>query len=420
MSKTLTDIVKQLKDSNKKVQLIYAFNGVGKTRLSREFIPKNDAEDESETPQPKVIYYNAFTEDLFYWDNDLEGDAEPKLIIQPNTFTDWILKQQGDVNIIENFQRYTDKNLTPEFIPKEEVQKDKDGRNVKVTTYREVIFTALKPLSGNTEASEIRIENNIVNNDKDENIKISKGEESNFIWSIFYTLLEEIVSTLNEPDPAKRDGNQFDKLEYVFIDDPVSSLDENHLIELAVSLAELVKNSAFRKDQGVKFVITTHNPLFYNVLWNQFNSNLHEEKPDGSRGKTIYNRDQSSKYRLTKRADGSFELIESNNHSFSYHLFLLSELREAIKTNQIKKYHFNFLRNILEKTATFLGHNHWENLLEKVDGHTDPFASRILNLSSHSAHAGEEIADIKDKDKENLVKLVKFLTKTHGFRQEEA
>lgn len=191
MSKTLTDIVKQLKDSNKKVQLIYAFNGVGKTRLSREFIPKNDAEDESETPQPKVIYYNAFTEDLFYWDNDLEGDAEPKLIIQPNTFTDWILKQQGDVNIIENFQRYTDKNLTPEFIPKEEVQKDKDGRNVKVTTYREVIFTALKPLSGNTEASEIRIENNIVNNDKDENIKISKGEESNFIWSIFYSGLKK-------------------------------------------------------------------------------------------------------------------------------------------------------------------------------------------------------------------------------------
>ncbi len=39
--------------------------------------------------------YNAFTEDLFYWDNDLAGDAEPKLKIQPNTFTDWVLKDQG-------------------------------------------------------------------------------------------------------------------------------------------------------------------------------------------------------------------------------------------------------------------------------------------------------------------------------------
>jgi hypothetical protein len=37
MSQTLTEIAQSIKDSPKKVQLIYAFNGVGKTRLSREF-----------------------------------------------------------------------------------------------------------------------------------------------------------------------------------------------------------------------------------------------------------------------------------------------------------------------------------------------------------------------------------------------
>lgn len=37
MGKTLKEIAQTLKDTNKKVQLIYAFNGVGKTRLSREF-----------------------------------------------------------------------------------------------------------------------------------------------------------------------------------------------------------------------------------------------------------------------------------------------------------------------------------------------------------------------------------------------
>ena len=37
MGKTLTEIAQTLKDTDKKVQLIYAFNGVGKTRLSREF-----------------------------------------------------------------------------------------------------------------------------------------------------------------------------------------------------------------------------------------------------------------------------------------------------------------------------------------------------------------------------------------------
>lgn len=42
----------------------------------------------------KILYYSAFTEDLFYWDNDLADDAEPKLKIQPNTFTDWVLMDQ--------------------------------------------------------------------------------------------------------------------------------------------------------------------------------------------------------------------------------------------------------------------------------------------------------------------------------------
>ena len=77
--------------------MIYAFNGTGKTRLSREFkqliAPKNEADeagdDEPELSRDKILYYNAFTEDLFYLDNDLEQDAEPKLKIQPNSFTDW-------------------------------------------------------------------------------------------------------------------------------------------------------------------------------------------------------------------------------------------------------------------------------------------------------------------------------------------
>ena len=116
MSKTLTEIAEELKGSDKKVQLIYAFNGTGKTRLSREFKQliacKNSGDEENvEQNQPalsrdKILYYNALTEDLFYWDNDLEDDAGHKLKIQPNTFTDWILRDRGqDRNIIENLQR---------------------------------------------------------------------------------------------------------------------------------------------------------------------------------------------------------------------------------------------------------------------------------------------------------------------------
>ena len=88
MGKTLKEIAQTLKDTNKKVQLIYAFNGVGKTRLSREFkelvVSKKEGEEQDEEKPIKILYYNAFTEDLFYWDNDLDEDKNRKLIIHPN------------------------------------------------------------------------------------------------------------------------------------------------------------------------------------------------------------------------------------------------------------------------------------------------------------------------------------------------
>ena len=52
MGKTLTQIAEDLKRTPKKVQLIYAFNGVGKTRLSCEFkelvAPKTEGEEAEE------------------------------------------------------------------------------------------------------------------------------------------------------------------------------------------------------------------------------------------------------------------------------------------------------------------------------------------------------------------------------------
>ncbi|MCF5343512.1 anticodon nuclease, partial [Pseudomonas simiae] len=131
MGKELNGIAQELKAANKKVQLIYAFNGTGKTRLSlafkKEITPRinndegNYEREQLELTRNKILYYNALTEDLFYWDNDLQVDVDPKhkLKIQPNTFTFWLislLKDLGeDGNIVANFQRYTSSNATPEF-----------------------------------------------------------------------------------------------------------------------------------------------------------------------------------------------------------------------------------------------------------------------------------------------------------------
>lgn len=361
MSKTLTEIAQQLNAPRSvkhkkttdvevvtqvpKVQLIYAFNGTGKTRLSREFkqlvAPKSNGEDdEAISPREKILYYNAFTEDLFYWDNDLERDVAPKLKIQPNTYTDWLLtllKDLGqDTNIVKYFQHFANDKLTPHFSE----------------NFAEVTFTLERGDDKGTEP-----------------LKISKGEESNFIWSVFYTLLDQVITILNVAEPTERETNQFDQLEYVFIDDPVSSLDENHLIELAVNLAGLIKSSK----SNLKFIVTTHSPLFYNVLYNELNSKVC--------------------YLLERFEDGTFALAEKHgdsNQSFYYHLYLKQTLESAIAENKVQRYHFTLLRNLYEKTASFLGYPKWSELLPDDK---QAYLNRIIQFTSHSTLSNEVVAE---------------------------
>jgi len=246
----------------------------------------------------------------------------------------------------------------------------------------------------NQDFSEVTFSFERGNQEKEDHIKLSKGEESNFIWSVFYTLLDQVVETLNIGEVADRDTDRFNDLEYVLIDDPVSSLDENHLIELAVNIASIIKHS----ESELKFIITTHNPLFYNVLHNELG--------------------KAKKYLLRKHEDGGQTLEEQNSDSpFAYHLYLKGELEKAIETGQIRKYHYNFLRNLLEKTSTFLGYEKWADLLPRSeDGRTNPYEARMINLFSHSKHSAEEVADLEDADKRMLGFLVGKINETYRFK----
>jgi anticodon nuclease len=371
MGKSLTEIAEQLKGSNKKVQLIYAFNGTGKTRLSGEFknliAPTSSEEADGEPTRRKFLYYNAFTEDLFFWDNDLLENEAPRLKIQKNSFTDWLLKEHGlGGAVIENFQYYTDEKLNPSF---------------------------------NEDFSEIAFYFARGNDEQIENIKISKGEESNFIWSIFYVLISQVIAELNIPEDSEeeRSTHQFDDLEYIFIDDPVSSLDENHLIQQAVDLADLIKSS----ESELKFIITTHNVLFYNVLYNE----LKLKNKNGS-------------YLLLKNEDGSFDILEKrgdSNKSFSYHLHLKGVIEKAIQNQQVERFHFILLRNLYEKTANFLGYEEWSNLLPE-DGRQNYF-QRIINFTSHSTLSNEEFIEPTRQEQETIKLLLKHLLDNYNFFQ---
>ncbi|MCC6842384.1 MAG: hypothetical protein IT264_04835 [Saprospiraceae bacterium] len=381
MGQSLIQISETLRDADKKAQLIYAFNGTGKTRLSREFrllVAPKDEEVEEETGI-KVLYYNAFTEDLFYWDNDLDADVNRKLLIRPNGYTNMVLeflKDQGlDGNIISNFQHFTSDKVTPRF-NEEYTIKDENDRDINVKAYSEITFSIE---GGNQESIP--------------NIKISKAEESNLIWCVFYSLLEQVVEQLNIPEPENRSTDKFNDLKYVFIDDPVSSLDDNHLIELAVNLALIIKKST-----GLKFIISTHSPLFYNVLYNELSL--------------------KSGYILNKLNDGTFELIEKkgdSNKSFSYHLFLKQTIQEAIDNNAIQKYHFTLLRNLYEKTANFLGYPRWSELLPD-DKQT--YYNRVIQFTSHSTLSNEVVAEPTEPEKQTVKFLLDHLTTNYNYWKE--
>lgn len=69
---TINEIAKELKISKQPIILIYAFNSTGKTKLSVEYknITKNERGEHT------GVYYNAYSEDLFRWNNDEENNNE--------------------------------------------------------------------------------------------------------------------------------------------------------------------------------------------------------------------------------------------------------------------------------------------------------------------------------------------------------
>lgn len=218
---------------------------------------------------------------------------------------------------------------------------------------------------------------------------------------MFYTLLDQAISTLNVAEPEDRETRQFDKLEYVFIDDPVSSLDENHLIELAVNLTGLINTSP----SSLKFIITTHSPLFYNVLHNELDLKRSGKK-DGC-------------YLLERLEDGTFDLnvkYGDSNKSFSYHLHLRKTLEQAIATNQVERYHFTLLRNLYEKTASFLGYPQWSELLPDDK---QAYLNRIVQFTSHSTLSNEAVAEPTPQERQTVKFLLDNLINNYGYWQQQ-
>lgn len=396
--KTLEELAANLISKKSKSSLLYAFNGSGKTRLSMAVKEKLDGDEldqlqNKEIDEKTIFYFNAFTEDLFSWDNDLQNDWDRKLNINlESTFLKYILEDQGKENeIIDLFQYYlgifSEGN---DLRSKQQIISPNFQDNFRTVKFSKT-YTAK---NGNGEEERIT----------EDKIKISKGEESSFIWSIFYTFLNEVILTKNE------DQESFPNLKYIFIDDPVSSLDDRKIIEMAVDLASLIKKSKFEKatgtvheSSGLKFIITTHHPLFFNVLFNELKS------------------DSCSRFVLEHKlhlitGDESYHLKETSDSPFAYHLKVIDIIDEAIKENQLEKYHYNLLRSLFEKTSTFLGYGSWEEIIPESE--KDKVHRRYLNLFSHDKQSVEEFPDITEDDKEQFKVIYKKFIETYYFNKD--
>ena len=353
--------------TKKKVIAVYAFNATGKTRLSNLLHSKGEnwevleIEDweilVTENGDPiaiqsggiKTLCYNAFLEDMFTWDNE-----NYILRFQPDSWIIKLVSEQGlEGAIIENFKDIYYSHHT-------KIEPSFDFIKWEVT---------FKIASGDDNSAT--------------NIKISKGEESMLIWSVFYTVLEAAIDAMNTSE-SDRTTSAFNDLQYIIIDDPVSSIDDTKIITMAIKLIEAIK---LYQGNTVKFLITTHHTLFYNVLVNSFVRMRKKSKCD------------FESYSLSK-INQKFELKIQDDSPFSYHLSVKNTIQTAITNNTIEKYHFNLFRNLLEKTSIFLGKNNWSDCIEA--GENKEKLKHCLQIYSHSKLSELESSELPIEDKELL------------------
>jgi len=218
--------------------------------------------------------------------------------------------------------------------------------------------------------------------DEVENIKISRGEERLFVWCFFRCILDQVIG-----------GNDaYRNIEYVYIDDPMSSLDDNNVIAFAQQLYSVIRQQhnletdaqkagkeGFRR---IKFIVSSHHSLFFHTM-------LHG----------LYGDEKLGRYYLSRNKQKDALVLKDMSDSstpFYYNVAMMSEIKKAIETDSLYTFHFTILRSVIEKIKEFFGHHSFAIILEGIrykgntydqtafspDELTD-FYSRVMNVLTH-------------------------------------
>jgi hypothetical protein len=321
-------IAEELSAAKERVILIYAFNATGKTRLSVAY--KNATKDENGAHAG--VYYNAYSEDLFVWDNDSANDElNIQLDIRKSSLNRFHSSLTED-DVRNKLNRFRP-DYRFDFIPYDNPE---DG--IKSVMFFDEVADSNDP--------------NIISKVPR---KISRGEERIFVWCFFLALFE--VEGWADKQSA-----------HFFIDDPVSSLDDHNIFITASTLFDLIEDHYKER----KFVITTHHVGFFSILSDWLTKG-----------------EKASKFKDKVRActlslkNGEITLENCRKDVFLYHLRLLQVLDKAHAAGELKAYHFALLRQVLENVASFLGVGQFGYVLAQIGIEDPDEVAAIVNTLSH-------------------------------------
>lgn len=371
--------------------LIFAYNGTGKTRLSYDYA--HFGRDE-ETPQ-HTLYYNAYTEDLFTWDNDLENNTEHHLMINQSSS---LIQGLAGYSFADKLRKYLQVFVDIDF----DFHYDQD--NQEIPDY--VVFSKNVKNKVRINGEWNEIEETI------ENIKISRGEERLFVWCFFRCILDQVIG----------DNDAYKNIEYIYIDDPMSSLDDNNVIAFAQQLYTIIRQQlkqetdaqkAGKEDfRRIKFVVSSHHALFFHTM-------LHGLIADAKLGRYYLSRN--------KQKDNLVLKSMSDKTPFYYNVAMMSEIKKAIETDKLYTFHFTVLRSIMEKIQEFFGHRDFSIILEGIKYRGDTydrtafskedltdFYSRVVNVLTHQGSMFTP-ALMNDDNKELATAIFNHLVEKYQF-----
>lgn len=318
----INDIAKQLNKLNENIVIVYAFNATGKTRLS---VAYKDETKKSNNGKHAGVYYNAFSEDLFVWDNDEENKgANISLKIRLSSLNQFhsFLYENPDL-VLDKLAMYA-----PNYIFK---------------------FVSHKNLEDGIEFIRFHL-----NETEERSIKISRGEERIFVWCFFLALLE-VDGWANQQDA------------HIFIDDPVSSLDEHNIYITAESIFQQIERHYLKK----RVIVTTHHIGLFSILADRLTKGSKSDRYKNLTELCI----------LTKKGD-VLSLDSPKSGVFLFHLHVLQLLDEASRS-ELYMHHIVMLRQVLENVTSFLGRRGIGFTLTQI-GVADPeSAANVINSLSH-------------------------------------